>query len=182
MDIKLLRPDCYKTSKWSGGTTTEIFIYPEGASYAERRFGAMISSASVDDEVSVFTPLPGVKRFISPLTGSFELTHEPGGKHIVLPGRVHAFDGGISTGCVGKVTDFNLMLKRMDGSLFSASGKGSCSCAGGYMGLFAVKPACVKAGEKAYVLAPGETLLISSEKAFSAEFDGELLMVFTFSE
>lgn len=38
----------FNISRWSGGTTTELFIWPYGASYAERRFSIRISTATVD--------------------------------------------------------------------------------------------------------------------------------------
>lgn len=48
----------FNISRWSGGTTTELFIWPHGASYAERRFGIRISTATVDIAQSTFTKLP----------------------------------------------------------------------------------------------------------------------------
>ena len=62
MDIRHLTPADYRTSCWSGGTTTEIFIWPEDADYAARRFAVRISSATVELEESDFTALPGVTR------------------------------------------------------------------------------------------------------------------------
>ena len=108
----------YWISQWSGGTTTEIFIWPEGASYAAREFSLRISSATVELEESDFTPLPGVERYITPLEGGFTLTH-PGTSPVVLTALAapYRFSGQISTHCVGKATDFNLMLKDCDGRM-----------------------------------------------------------------
>ena len=30
-NIEIIRENQYKTSKWSGGTTTELYIYPVGS-------------------------------------------------------------------------------------------------------------------------------------------------------
>ncbi len=108
----------YKTSAWSGGTTTEVFIWPEGASYAAREFAFRISSARVDLPESDFTPLPGVTRYITPLTGGFTLTHKAGTPVVMAPlDAPYRFDGGIDTHCVGTATDFNLMLKGVAGEM-----------------------------------------------------------------
>ncbi len=113
-----LTPKDYKTSAWSGGTTTEVFIWPEGASYAAREFQFRISSARVDMEESDFTALPGVTRYITPLSGSFTLSHREGEPVVLAPlAEPYRFDGGIETHCVGMATDFNLMLKGVEGEM-----------------------------------------------------------------
>ena len=37
-DITLLTPDRYKTTRWSGGSTTQLLICPPEAQYADRDF------------------------------------------------------------------------------------------------------------------------------------------------
>ena len=37
---KVIKKDDWKVSVWSGGTTNEIFIYPENSSYVDRAFKA----------------------------------------------------------------------------------------------------------------------------------------------
>jgi len=80
--IKHILKEQLETKTWSGGTTTELFIFPEGGDYKSLNFDYRISTASVDVETSKFSSLPGVKRLIMSLTGSLELTHE--GQHTVL--------------------------------------------------------------------------------------------------
>ena len=46
--IERISAQRFSTSKWSGGSTTELFIWPKDASYAERRFNIRISTATVD--------------------------------------------------------------------------------------------------------------------------------------
>ena len=55
--IERISAQRFITSKWSGGSTTELFIWPKDASYAERRFNIRISTATVDVESSTFTRL-----------------------------------------------------------------------------------------------------------------------------
>lgn len=63
----------YITTAWSGGTTTQLAIAPEGAVYADRKFLWRLSSAQVELEHSDFTPLPDYDRLISVLKGELEL-------------------------------------------------------------------------------------------------------------
>lgn len=113
MDIntRLIAEDEYITTAWSGGKTTQLFIYPEEADYSRRNFKFRLSSATVESEKSEFTKLEGVYRFITPLDGQLKLTHN----HIqyidLQPFEVYEFDGNKDTVSFGKVRDFNLMLK-----------------------------------------------------------------------
>ena len=119
--ITIIPPSEFRTSRWSGGSTTELFIWPEGASYAERRFRARISSAAVELEESVFTPLPGVKRFLTPLCRGFSLTVN--GRAAELPhGSVLEFSGSDKVVCRGSGRDLNLMLKDCGGEMRIVAG------------------------------------------------------------
>ena len=53
-----------KVSEWSGGTTTELYLYPPDGSYRERRFKVRLSTAVCRDETSVFTKLSDTKRIL----------------------------------------------------------------------------------------------------------------------
>ena len=101
----------FSTSNWSGGTTTQLYIYPEDGNYAERNFQARISSATVDAVKSEFTSLPNVKRYLMIFEGHLDLIHGVNTRVEVEPYQVDEFDGGIPTVSYGKVVDFNLMLK-----------------------------------------------------------------------
>ncbi|MCR5825309.1 MAG: HutD family protein [Oscillospiraceae bacterium] len=111
----------YVTTQWSGGTTTQLTIAPQGAVYAERDFLWRVSSATVELDESDFTALPDYKRLISTVRGDMTLSHNGGAALTLHPGDVHAFDGGDDTHSVGRCTDFNLMLRkgRADGSMSS---------------------------------------------------------------
>lgn len=110
--VKVMAQEDYRSTAWSGGTTTELAIAPEGSVYAERDFLWRISSATVDLEESTFTSLPDYNRLIMTLQGGIRLSHN-GGEWLELPSfTVHAFDGGDETVSVGKVIDFNLMMRK----------------------------------------------------------------------
>ena len=84
MQIQLLNQTDYATSLWSGGTTTEIGIGPEGACYQDRSFLWRISSAAVELEESTFTSLPDYERWILTLDQPITLQHN-GGEPVALP-------------------------------------------------------------------------------------------------
>lgn len=109
--LKILSSKDYVTTKWSGGTTTQLCIYPEGAKYSERTFGWRVSTAWIEEEESNFTSLPGVQRWIMPLTGELRMKF-PAGDVVLSPFEIHQFDGGIPVISNGKLRDFNLMLNQ----------------------------------------------------------------------
>ncbi len=109
MLCKHLSKTDFQIGHWAGGTTTELYIYPENSGYKTKDFEFRISTASVDLEESAFTLLTGVSRQIMTLDGEISLIHE-GNKPIYLaPWQVHSFMGDVATKCKGKCTDFNLM-------------------------------------------------------------------------
>ena len=108
--IEKLPAGAFNISRWSGGTTTELFIWPHGASYAERRFSIRISTATVDIAESTFTKLPGVTRYIAPLGDGFTLKIGQNEPEFIPHAAVKRFDGGEDVTCAGAGRDLNLML------------------------------------------------------------------------
>ena len=102
----------YAVSRWSGGTTTQIALFPPESSYAGRDFLWRVSSAVVEDGESAFTPLPDYDRHLMLLEGSRLLRHDGGEPLPLDPYQPHAFDGGAETVSVGRCRDFNLMLRK----------------------------------------------------------------------
>lgn len=116
--LKKLTKDTRKISKWSGGVTEELYIYPEKAEYKDRNFKFRISVATTEDETSVFTKLPGVNRVISILDGKMEIKHENEYEAVLNKYDIDRFSGDWDTTSVGKVRDFNLMIKGGEGDFF----------------------------------------------------------------
>lgn len=102
----------YITTAWSGGTTTQLAIAPEGAVYADRKFLWRLSSAQVELEHSDFTPLPDYDRLISVLKGELELKIGQGERGALEACTVRGFDGGVPVESWGRCVDFNLMLRK----------------------------------------------------------------------
>ena len=168
MKITQLTAADFRTSTWSGGTTTELFLYPENGSYAARDFLFRISSATVDLEESDFTPLQGVERNITPLEGSFVLAH-PGAAPVMLPPLAppYRFWGDVPTHCVGRATDFNLMLKGCEGTM--ELHRSTAPIRPGFNAFYAVEDAVFSLERQQFEMKKGELLTIFSEENATLE-------------
>lgn len=110
--IEIIRKEQQKTTRWTGGTTTELAIYPKNAAYSERNFMWRLSSARVEIENSTFTSLSGIWRLIMVVEGEMALEHENQHSTYLKPFEQDSFSGEWVTKSIGKVKDFNLMLAR----------------------------------------------------------------------
>lgn len=108
-DIEIIKKDELEVNSWSGGTTTQLAIYPKNAIYSERNFKWRLSSAKVEVDESDFTFLPGINRIIMIIEGELILEHEGHHKSILKPFAQDRFSGSWKTRSYGKVIDFNLM-------------------------------------------------------------------------
>jgi environmental stress-induced protein Ves len=109
--VRELAEHDFTTTRWSGGTTTELLLLPPDGDYCSRRFSCRLSTAVVETEESLFTLLPGVRRWITPLERPLVLWHEAGPEIHLDPYDIYAFDGGRETHSRGTGRDFNLMLQ-----------------------------------------------------------------------
>ncbi|MDO9594395.1 MAG: HutD family protein [Lutibacter sp.] len=111
MIIDILKAADFKTTKWAGGSTTELFIYPPTSNYASRNFDFRISSATVEIEQSNFTKLPGVSRQLMVLSGNINVSHKNHHAVQLHKNDIDSFEGNWETSAVGTCVDFNLMTK-----------------------------------------------------------------------
>ena len=112
MTVSQLTRKAYTVSRWSGGETTQLAIWPRDAVYGARNFLWRLSSATVELEESTFTALSDYHRLIATLDGTIALVHDDGAPLTLAPYEVHAFDGGSKTVSFGRCRDFNLMLRK----------------------------------------------------------------------
>ncbi|MGB5822829.1 MAG: HutD family protein [Proteocatella sp.] len=112
MQYRIHRSGNFLTSRWSGGKTTQLAIYPENCDYANQDFIWRISSATVDGPESDFTKLPDYKRILVILEGEMTLSHEDGRQVTLKEFEQDAFDGEDSVKSFGKAKDFNLMYQK----------------------------------------------------------------------
>lgn len=119
--FKLIKKENQISTKWSGGNTTQLFIYPEKSSYEKRNFEFRISSATVDVESSTFTKLPKINRHIMVLQGTMELHHSNHHTKQLNKFDTDSFSGDWDTTSIGKVIDFNLMTsENINGEIYAS--------------------------------------------------------------
>lgn len=112
MKYSLYRQEDYKTSQWMGGNTTELAIYPKTSKYLDRNFIWRLSSATIEVEESDFSKLPDYDRVLMVLEGEVVLSYE--GQRVARLKELEQdrFDGAWKTKSFGKITDYNLMVRK----------------------------------------------------------------------
>lgn len=110
--VKIIKKQGQKVSKWSGGITNQLYIYPENSSYVDRDFKWRISSATVETEESTFTKLPNIQRQIMLIDGELLLKHKNHYEKKLNKFEVDSFSGDWNTTSYGNATDFNLMTNK----------------------------------------------------------------------
>ena len=110
-DIQLIPAETYTTTNWSGGKTSELFIYPPESNFKVGDFTLRISIATVEVESSEFTALPDVHRTLMVLDGNLKLEHENHHTCELAAFEQDQFSGDWKTKSWGKVIDFNVMTK-----------------------------------------------------------------------
>ena len=169
MKCIVTRKNDMSASKWSGGSTVQLFIYPANASYAARDFEIRISSATVEDESSVFTFLPGYHRLLMPLDAPLHLVYKDNGEHRTGPFEVAEFEGEWHTTSFGICTDLGIMLaKGWQGSMKTV-GSGTYIDCHGFTGVYALADnvkidANCNGKTLSYVLLQGDFMLLEAKE------------------
>lgn len=108
--FKILSENKGIISKWSGGITKQLYIYPENCDFKKKDFKFRISTATTELEESTFTKFNNMNRIISVLKGQMALDHMKNHSIILHPYEIDRFSGNWTTHSKGKVTDFNLII------------------------------------------------------------------------
>jgi environmental stress-induced protein Ves len=111
MQLHLTKKDQLQTNTWSGGTTTQLAIYPADVVYKNLDFIFRISTATIDVEESTFTRLPNINRVIMILDGELTIQHKNQYDKKLKKFDTDTFSGDWETTSIGKVTDFNVMTR-----------------------------------------------------------------------
>jgi len=109
MAFSIIKAENFNTSNWSGGTSTQLYIYPQTADYKKRTFDFRLSTARVNIEKSEFTPLTGVSRKIMILDGQIVISHKDHYSKKLKKLDIDEFEGDWQTSSIGTCIDFNLM-------------------------------------------------------------------------
>jgi environmental stress-induced protein Ves len=76
MKPRIIKASQFKSNPWSGGITSELFIYPETAQYKKSDFVFRLSTATVEASPTIFTPLASINRSLLALKGTMTLSHK----------------------------------------------------------------------------------------------------------
>jgi environmental stress-induced protein Ves len=71
--------------RWSGGISSQYYIYPEGADRSTGEYAFIVTSATVELEESTFSDYTGFDRVIMSLTEAYDLTHDDKESHHLQP-------------------------------------------------------------------------------------------------
>ena len=110
--MEIIRQEDYKTTRWKGGVTRQIFISPADGDLSALRFEVRISSAIIDDVRSDFSDFTGFTRYILPLEGEISLFRN--GQRTVLEHDVlYRFEGSevVSSENTSGAVDFNVIVR-----------------------------------------------------------------------
>jgi len=108
--VRIMHKNEFERSRWSGGVTTELAIWPDNAVYPNGPFTWRLSTARIEADETSFTPLPGKNRILMLLEGSVRLEHKDHHKVDLKPLEQDTFEGNWETRSFGKGTDFNLIM------------------------------------------------------------------------
>ena len=111
MKLNITKKEQLQTNAWSGGTTTQLAIFPKKAVYKNLDFIFRISTATIDVEESTFTNLTNVTRVIMVLHGELTIRHKNQYTKKLKKFDTDNFSGNWETTSISKVTDFNVMTR-----------------------------------------------------------------------
>ena len=115
MEYEVLKKKQQHQAKWSGGKTTELGIFPKGASAAKKDFVWRLSTATCKKDKSKFTDYTGYNRVLLSLEGDVKLEHQPadGEKRETEIQELEQveFSGSDKTTAYGLKRDYNLIVK-----------------------------------------------------------------------
>jgi environmental stress-induced protein Ves len=113
MKWKIIDKEDFIVTKWTGGETTQLFIYPEDAIFLEKDFLCRVSSATFTSTESKFSDFTGYQRYILPLEGELALSHEGLYNRKLDKYEVEYFDGTWTTFSKNSIDcrDYNFIVR-----------------------------------------------------------------------
>ncbi len=113
-DFIRISKENFIVSEWSGGSTTQLAIFPEDSCLANRDFIWRISSATFTSTSSRFSDFSDYRRYILPLRGEIYLKHHYKYNTLLKPYDVEYFFGSWTTDSRNSLDcrDFNLIVKK----------------------------------------------------------------------
>lgn len=113
LQVEVIKQQQCSTSVWSGGTTTQLYIYPEGLTVKDE-FLFRISSATVAPGEAIFSDFSKYQRFLTLLKGEMCLQHDSKSAERIRPFEKIFFDGSLQTKSYSEkeIVDFNIIWRK----------------------------------------------------------------------
>ena len=113
MKEKVLKREDFVTTRWAGGETTQLSIYPEHSVFSNKDFLWRISSATFTAAESAFSDFTGYQRYILPLEGELTVQHKGLYGRALKKYDVEYFDGSWTTTSKNSLDcrDYNFIVK-----------------------------------------------------------------------
>ncbi len=113
MKERIITKRGFITTKWAGGETTQLAIYPQDAVFSQKDFLWRISSATFTSTESKFSDFSGYQRYILPLEGTLSLSHKGLYNRKLEKFEVEYFDGSWDTFSENALDcrDYNFIVK-----------------------------------------------------------------------
>ena len=161
MHIHLLPKENCKAAVWSGGLTYEYMIYPKTANYADRDFAFRISSATIEQEPSVFTQFKGYHRYLVMLDNGLdiEINQE---KKVYKQFEIMEFNSNDAVTSFTKGIDFNWMVSEKISQHQLKITAANQNCNAQIVLFFSLDTTVVQINEKPYDLKPYDLLIIEN--------------------
>jgi environmental stress-induced protein Ves len=161
MILHLLPKENCKPAVWSGGLTYEYMIYPKTANYADRDFAFRISSATIEQEPSVFTQFKGYHRYLVMLDNGLdiEINQE---KKVYGQYEIMEFNSNDVITSYTKGMDFNWMVSEKISHHQLKVTNSNQNCNAQIVLLFSFDAAVIQINEKPYDLKPYDLIVIEN--------------------
>ncbi|OXB19041.1 hypothetical protein B0A80_19875 [Flavobacterium tructae] len=161
MILHLLPKENCKPAVWSGGLTYEYMIYPKTANYADRDFAFRISSATIEQEPSVFTQFKGYHRYLVMLDNGLdiEINQE---KKVYEQFEIMEFNSNDAVTSFTKGIDFNWMVSEKISQHQLKITAANQNCNAQIVLFFSLDTTVVQINEKPYDLKPYDLLIIEN--------------------
>lgn len=97
MEEIIINKEDFIRTKWSGGETSQLYIYPEDSEFYKKDFLFRISSATFTGTESRFSDFSNYYRYLLPLEGRLSVDHKNLYKRSLSLLEPEFFDGGWET-------------------------------------------------------------------------------------
>ncbi|WP_202703284.1 HutD family protein [Flavobacterium sp. UGB4466] len=176
MTLHLLPKENCKPAVWSGGLTYEYMIYPKTANYADRDFAFRISSATIEQEPSVFTQFKGYHRYLVMLDNDLHIEINKQ-KKIYEQYEIMEFNSNDAVTSFTKGIDFNWMVSEKISHHQLKITAVNQNCNAQIVLLFSLDTTVVQINEKTYDLKPYDLLIIENpeKKNITLHFSNKCL-------